>query len=269
VVETLGRFAEADMTRFDCGQCGTRIVVAERHLGRLCRCPDCGGITHPLARQLDADRRVCENCGEKIGRLQQVKHWKGNVVCHRCHGAMSDELAPRRAALQSMGDAQALVPISDSAQTVLVTRSSADVRSMRASEAPTPALLAADLHAGAMGVLVGFGLMAAAFLLAMTLLSYIGLFVTILLFSLLGIMGVQRLWRGSAILRTRVLELKVARDQHGAGKMAMALAGSLRSRHPARVALGLIAMLLCSAMYVICSLVMRPLGRLFSSSMMG
>lgn len=42
------------MVRFTCIHCRGRIAVQNRQLGRLARCPECGGITHPLAEQLAA-----------------------------------------------------------------------------------------------------------------------------------------------------------------------------------------------------------------------
>ena len=121
-----------------------------------------------------------------------------------------------------------------------------------------------DQHAGAAGIIVGIGLMAGAFLLAMTLLSYVGMFVTVLLFVLLGILGMQKLWRGSMLMRARVAELKVLRAEKGTGQMALALAGSLRERHPVHTVLGIFAMVFCAGIlfvYATSGLLLRLVRR--------
>jgi hypothetical protein len=38
------------MVRFRCIHCKGRLAVHGRHMGRLARCPECGGVTHPLNR---------------------------------------------------------------------------------------------------------------------------------------------------------------------------------------------------------------------------
>jgi DNA-directed RNA polymerase subunit RPC12/RpoP len=128
------------MTTFRCGGCGARIAVHDRHLGRLMVCPDCGDSTHPVAIQLQEKRIVpaaaeaqalaggagalaamapfrltaagatgvrfppvqkCANCGQAIGRLQQILRWEHHVVCMWCHRALSAESAELDAAAEA------------------------------------------------------------------------------------------------------------------------------------------------------------------------
>jgi predicted RNA-binding Zn-ribbon protein involved in translation (DUF1610 family) len=99
------------MMKFRCQSCGHRIAVPPRMMGRLVNCPECGGVTHPLAEQLvggkpTAERdpepapskatavaahqvRHCDNCGRLIGRLEESHTWRGNVVCVGCHANLA------------------------------------------------------------------------------------------------------------------------------------------------------------------------------------
>lgn len=108
------------MRKFCCQECGNRIAIPPRHLGRLVCCPECGKMTHPLAEQLvgqqqqkpttpppdrgsdgpaPAAARECDNCGRSIGKLETPHVWERNVVCATCHRALSDTaVAPARTA---------------------------------------------------------------------------------------------------------------------------------------------------------------------------
>ncbi len=242
------------MMQFRCGECGSRIAVAKRHLERLCQCPECGGVTHPLAEQLETGRRCCENCGDKIGRLQKLRRFRNHIVCNECHAALSEPPIERTpvAIAQMIPAARATEITSPNAEPVVVrTRPSLEESPIHTAAAGQ---VVNDLHAGALGVLVGFGILTAAFLLAMTVLSYIGLFVTVLVFGFLLVLGIQRLWRGTAMLRTRALDFKLIRSEQGTGKMALALAGSFRTRRPVAAAMGLVALLICAAFFSVLSM---------------
>jgi hypothetical protein len=88
-------------------------------MDRLARCPECGGVTHPLAEHLvekgktpetqsaagkvapaqskvasastsDAPETIgCANCGELIGKLQKPLEWDGHAVCGPCYRELS------------------------------------------------------------------------------------------------------------------------------------------------------------------------------------
>ena len=104
------------MVRFQCIHCGGRIVVQDHHMDRLARCPECGGVTHPLAGHLVANNEAeklaasknadgggkqkgdlapdlvaCGNCGGPIGKLQKPLEWDGHPVCLACHRELSLE----------------------------------------------------------------------------------------------------------------------------------------------------------------------------------
>ncbi|MDB5305779.1 MAG: hypothetical protein JWM97_3328 [Phycisphaerales bacterium] len=95
------------MIRFRCIHCKGRIAVHGRHMGRLARCPECGGVTHPLAEHLlaPASHSVaiptklhstspdCANCGQPLGKLEKPRHWDGHVVCGPCRRTLADEAA--------------------------------------------------------------------------------------------------------------------------------------------------------------------------------
>lgn len=109
------------MVRFRCIHCGASIAVHERYMDRLACCPECGGMTHPLAEHLvkageisvaaggahssgraatnspdaapaDSTREVhCDNCGVPIGKLQTAHPWDGHPVCAACYRKLSME----------------------------------------------------------------------------------------------------------------------------------------------------------------------------------
>ncbi len=241
------------MLQFRCGGCGNRIAVAKRHLGRLCQCPECGGTTHPLAAQLDTGRNTCENCGERLGKLEQPRHWRGYSVCNRCHGSLAN------AALASpLAPTILETPVVATGETIAVSAVAVEPHRRRFNGDPA----GADLNAGALGVVAGFLIMAAAFMVAMTLLSYIGLFAALLLFIGMGVLGAQRLWRGTALLRERASDLRRLRLEHGRRTMMRALAaGSVRSRRPLAAALSIVALIACGLIWVIGGLLIRIAGR--------
>jgi hypothetical protein len=105
------------MVRFQCIHCGGRIAVPDDHMDRLARCPECGGVTHPLAAHIKAPdtgknpvvktdagpaptqlkpvdpTSVCDNCGIALGKLQKPFEWDGHFVCGPCHRMLSLEKA--------------------------------------------------------------------------------------------------------------------------------------------------------------------------------
>jgi predicted RNA-binding Zn-ribbon protein involved in translation (DUF1610 family) len=89
------------MLKFKCSHCGGRLALHPRHLGRLARCPECGGVTHPmaqqiLARQKPCDKIECDNCGHALGKLQKPRRWEKATVCTPCFIALRTEEAERQ-----------------------------------------------------------------------------------------------------------------------------------------------------------------------------
>ncbi|HWE03706.1 MAG TPA: hypothetical protein VG326_14975 [Tepidisphaeraceae bacterium] len=80
-------------------------------MNRLAQCPECGGVTHPLAAELLADKLasskadaaredkpiadpapdavLCGNCAGPIGKLQNPLEWDGHSVCLVCYRELS------------------------------------------------------------------------------------------------------------------------------------------------------------------------------------
>ena len=106
------------MVRFQCIHCGGKIAVPDRHMDRLARCPECGGVTHPLAHHLvspDGSNATtkktapvdtgpsCSNCGMSLGKLQKPFEWNGQLVCGPCHRMlMLDANPPKPDAVTSV-----------------------------------------------------------------------------------------------------------------------------------------------------------------------
>lgn len=117
------------MMKFRCQSCGHRIAVPPRMMGRLVNCPECGGVTHPLAEQLvggkpaaDPEKapaapavaahqvRHCDNCGRLIGRLELSHVWQGNLVCVACHANLPHGAAPAATTKSKRDRAKADMP---------------------------------------------------------------------------------------------------------------------------------------------------------------
>jgi len=112
-------------------------------MDRLARCPECGGVTHPLAEHLvdkgktsespanDQDRAVsapgrstrtqdsdvpqtigCANCGEPLGKLQKPMEWDSHPVCGPCYRELSLQKAgvPAQTATTAIAVRQAELP---------------------------------------------------------------------------------------------------------------------------------------------------------------
>ncbi len=65
------------MTKFRCQQCGHRIAMPPRHIGKLVRCPECGGSTHPWPSRSSASppcpsRTSAARAGRRRRRLPRA-----------------------------------------------------------------------------------------------------------------------------------------------------------------------------------------------------
>src|SRR5690242_9100521 len=90
------------MLKFKCSHCDGRLALHPRHLGRLARCPECGGVTHPMAQEILAgqkptEKTECDNCGHALGKLLKPRHWQGATVCTSCYHALHEEEIERDA----------------------------------------------------------------------------------------------------------------------------------------------------------------------------
>ncbi|HEX4796030.1 MAG TPA: hypothetical protein VH370_19740 [Humisphaera sp.] len=125
------------MLKFSCSHCGGRLALQERHLGRLVHCPDCGGVTHPmageiLARQKPAAKNECDNCGQSLGKLQKARRWGASMVCGNCYRALAEDDVERE--LPAIGQA---IPVKASVVTVGKPRASRTMRAALQLPGPT------------------------------------------------------------------------------------------------------------------------------------
>jgi hypothetical protein len=185
------------MVRFRCIHCK----------GSLARCPECGGVTHPLAEHLlapptqtaTAFTRLhspspdCANCAQPLGKLETPRKWNGHVVCGPCHRTLADESAgvTHVTALPIRGsDRLQLQNESNRASRPGAIR--VDARDPAPARLPTS--IAIDLRTLA-GFFVASVLAAATIYLVITIIHSIGVLIswaTIGVFALLFTYGIRR-----------------------------------------------------------------------------
>ena len=217
-------------TRFRCGHCGSRLVMHNRHLRRLVACHACGRVTHPLAKRLAAageskkpaskpaaKARDCTNCGQAIGKLQTPKDWRGQTVCHACHAKLSLETAPP-------------VPPARAVAAPSVRGTPAPVA--RGIPAPAPAGL--ELSIGPLAPMLMVGVTGAAFFVALSVMSYVGGFVSALLLVAAAAVGLRWMRRGTLSVRARLDQIEAVRLRHGAFRVVAMLLAWLWSQSPRR-----------------------------------
>ena len=184
----------------------------ERHTGRLARCPECGGVTHPLAQHLaeaanpssqakpagaeqTADPITCANCGQTLGKLQKPRKWKKQPVCGPCYRVLSHDKraaeamqAPAATTAIQVRPADTMQPTMASPRAILV-----DVP----GQAPLPLSISTIVRGACIGIVVT----AAALYLIFTVLQSLGIFIvwSVIILSLLAL----TIW-----IRRRVLSLK-------------------------------------------------------------
>lgn len=105
------------MLRFTCNHCGARIAISDRNAAHLTVCPECGGVTHPLAAHIspapstklnEVKERIpqpvatavattppaatiCANCGRSLGKLEKSEGWNESQVCVECHQTLREQ----------------------------------------------------------------------------------------------------------------------------------------------------------------------------------
>lgn len=181
------------MLKFHCSHCGGRLALQERHLGRLVHCPDCGGVTHPMAGEIlarqkkkEKDKVDCDNCGQALGRLQKPRRWGKCSVCGPCYRALrTEQIEQDRAISEASPMAPAARSSVVSVRTLDLDQASAIAPLTARRQLPAPAVqagsrspaalilppgLASSFRTAAMGLLV----CAAAVIVAMYVLRAIG-----------------------------------------------------------------------------------------------
>jgi hypothetical protein len=221
---TTGR--RAGMTRFRCGHCGLRLMMHDRHLRRLVVCHGCGRTTHPVAKRAAADAGAAAGAPSiaattrhpvhghtpaerrprpvaakprqhahptrrrprHLGAVPtaatasaglQVPHvWQGETVCAPCREKLAREaLPPAQAALTRGASAFAHAPAS-------------------AAAAATPRPAGLELSAAPLVPLMLIGATGGAFFVAVSLMSYVGGFVSALALVAAAAVGLRGLAAG-------------------------------------------------------------------------
>ena len=205
------------MLKFRCQQCGQRVAVPSRHLGKLVTCSECGVQTHPLAEQIvganaratasaraaaaapkettsagaAAGTTTCDNCGSAIGRLQSVHSWNGHTVCGSCF--------PRLAGDSSL---RAVVPAGlPGAAPGLVKRARLEPRGNFDGSAAVGKPLALELRERVLRALVVFLVASGALYGALTLLRDIAGLVAVAAVAVLALLSLYALFRGTLAAR--------------------------------------------------------------------
>jgi len=200
------------MLKFKCSHCDGRLALHPRHLGRLARCPECGGVTHPMAQQILAGQKPiektdCDNCGHALGKLLKPRNWQGATVCTSCFHALCEEEREREELTLADENRAAKVTVRTLPTSSAQPRMTAEERAPR--RLPAPASDSArdlqwpELRAMARSAATGLLLCAAALIVLTYIIRAMG---TLLLWSaavlLLALAGIL-IWRSYVALRRR------------------------------------------------------------------
>jgi predicted RNA-binding Zn-ribbon protein involved in translation (DUF1610 family) len=194
------------MLKFRCQQCGQRIAVPSRHLGKLVTCSECGAQTHPLAEQIvgSSSSRVsgpgtpavgglgsaspqaaCDNCGIAIGRLQTTHAWNGHTVCGACFPRLVGDSGVRGA----------------SPAALVVTRARLEAPAAAKSSAVGTKPLSLELRERVLRGLTVFVVASVALYGALTLLRDIAGLVAVAAVAVLTLLALYALFRGTLAAR--------------------------------------------------------------------
>ena len=206
-------------TRFRCGHCGNRLVIQNRHLRRLVACHACGRPTHPVASRLMARQPV------GLAEVAPVPR----LACP----AVSSALRPSDTAGQA------------SRGTDIASAKSARV--VQPATAATGPLLELSLAPLAPALLVG--VTGAAFFVAVSLMSYVGGFVSALLLVATAAVGLRWLKRGTVSVRGRLDQIEAMRLRHGTLRVLVMLAAWFWSQPGRRKPWACLLMLFWGVLY--------------------
>jgi hypothetical protein len=221
------------MTRFRCGHCGSRLVMLNRHLSKMVACHACGRATHPAGKAIvrpgaiaktpaaaTPAARACANCGTAIGKLQIPRDWRGQAVCHPCHGKLTTEHAPPAPQRQLRVNGR-------------VVSAAAGPGAPAGPRLVAPAGAQLELSAGPLVPVLLFGATGAAFFVAVSFMSYIGGFVSALALVAVAAMGLRWVRLGTMSVRARLDQIESLRLRHGNFRVA-AMLGAWLWAQPAR-----------------------------------
>jgi hypothetical protein len=217
-----------------------------RHLRRLVACHACGRTTHPLAKRLAAasepksaaakppsTARDCTNCGHTIGKLQTPKDWRGQTVCHACHSKLALESEP---------------PEPARASAALPARGRNAHKPCRNATSPAPTGL--ELSIGPLAPMLLVGMTGAAFFVAISVMSYVGGFLSALLLVAAAAVGLRWLKRGTLSFRARLDQIEGIRLRHGIVRVVAMLLAWLWSQPPRRKPWACLLMAFWGVLYV-------------------
>jgi hypothetical protein len=191
-------------------------------MGRLARCPECGGVTHPLAEHLLAPPTQsvallpkpqpaspnCANCAQPLGKLETPRKWNGHVVCGPCHRTLADEsVGLTQVTTLPIRGSERLQLRDDGGRTSRPGVVLLDARD--AAPARLPASIAIDLRT-LVGFFIATVLAAAAIYLVITIIHSIGVLISWAvagIFALLIAYGFRRVLRA---VRRKVGSLRPA-----------------------------------------------------------
>ena len=241
------------LTRFRCGHCATRLIMHDRHLGRVVACHGCGRPTHPVASRLarlhqptavaptpgkaksNSTRRggpACANCGESLGKLQVRRVWHDETVCQPCFTTLDAErarLAPR----------EPFAPAPAGARRAAVGRAD---RGGTTSYPPAPHLSAAPV------LLIGAACVG--FFFALSVMSYVGGFAVGLALVAAAAVGVRWLRRRTSSVRARFDQMADVRRRYGTQHAASMLVSWCRAQPAGRLPYALLVLAFWGLLYV-------------------
>ena len=222
----------------------------DHHLRKLVACHACGRTTHPLAKRFaaaaeetkkaakaksPAKARACANCREPIGKLQSVKEWAGKTVCHGCQVKLISETTA------------ALPQPARSAAVAALPSHPAQAHAPRPAGPRSPAPL--ELSIAPLAPVLLLAMTMAAFFAAVSVMSYVGGFVSALLLVAAAAVGLRWLRRGTVSVRARLDQIEVVRLQYGAFRVVAMLLAWLWSQPARRKPWALLLTVFWAALY--------------------
>jgi predicted RNA-binding Zn-ribbon protein involved in translation (DUF1610 family) len=274
---------ERALTRFQCGHCGSRLVMQNRHLDRLVACHACGRATHPIAGRLagvagaaapekkggkggspkgrqQAAAAGCANCGQAIGKLQVRRLWHDETVCQPCYTKLAAEMPVSGPAVAGKAASTAVTP---AAAPRAVAVAAAPVRRPArvgppppvSSVSPAPPAAAAEvpvleLSVAPLAPVLLVGAACFGFFVALSVMSYAGGLVAALVLVGGAALGVRWLRRGTSSVRARFEQVAALRRRHGTSHVLAMLVAWFRAQPAGRLPYALLLLLFWGAMYV-------------------
>ena len=214
--------------------------------------------------------RACANCGEAIGKLQLHRLWHKQRVCQPCYTRLAAEAVmapaqqpPHGAPLpvtigkpqhQMPGSwnapASAILGINASPAVCAPPQVTAVPRRRRVAPEPLDGPAVLELSAAPLMPFLLLGIAGAGFFTALSVMSYVGGFVSALLLVGVAAAGVRWLRRGTSSVRARFEQIADVRRREGSPRVIGMLAAWLWSQPAGRLPFAVVLLLFWGAMYV-------------------